>query len=42
MGTLILAVTTLFLYSIGTAVQALGFRGRISVNKHIHTVNFSW
>lgn len=29
MGTLILAVTTLFLYSIGTALQALSFRGRV-------------
>ena len=38
MGTLILAVTTLFLYSIGTALHALGFRGRITTNKHILTV----
>lgn len=29
MGTLILAVTTLFLYSIGTALQALSFRGKV-------------
>lgn len=38
MGTLILAVTALFLYSIGTALQALEFRGRIHVNKHAVTV----
>lgn len=38
MGTLILAVTTLFLYSIGTAFQALGFRGRINVNQNVVTV----
>lgn len=35
MGTLILAVTTLFLYSIGTALQALTFRGRVAVNTRI-------
>ena len=29
MGTLILAVTSLLLYSIGTALQALSFRGRV-------------
>ncbi|SFM11731.1 cytochrome C assembly family protein [Marinobacter zhejiangensis] len=29
MGTLILAVTSLFLYSVGTALQALSFRGKI-------------
>jgi ABC-type uncharacterized transport system permease subunit len=29
MGTLILAVTSLLLYSIGTALQALHFRGRV-------------
>ena len=29
MGTLILAVTSLFLYSVGTALQALSFRGRV-------------
>ncbi|MGQ7275551.1 cytochrome C assembly family protein [Marinobacter sp. V034] len=32
MGTLILAVTTLFLYSLGTALQTLVFRGRIKQN----------
>ncbi|SFR74809.1 ABC-type uncharacterized transport system, permease component [Marinobacter daqiaonensis] len=38
MGTLILAVTTLFLYSIGTTLQALSFRGRISISKSVVTV----
>lgn len=32
MGTLILAVTSLFLYSVGTALQALSFRGRVHTN----------
>lgn len=32
MGTLILAVTSLLLYSIGTALQALSFRGRVRSN----------
>ncbi|MDX1597019.1 MAG: cytochrome c biogenesis protein CcsA [Marinobacter sp.] len=35
MGTLILAVTSLFLYSIGTALQALSFRGRVHTNEAI-------
>jgi ABC-type uncharacterized transport system permease subunit len=38
MGTLILAVTSLFLYSIGTALQALQFRGRIQANLAITTL----
>ena len=32
MGTLILAVISLFLYSVGTALQALSFRGRVHTN----------
>lgn len=32
MGTLILAVTSLLLYSVGTALQALSFRGRVGSN----------
>lgn len=35
MGTLILAVTTLFLYSLGTALQTLVFRGRIKPNRSL-------
>ncbi|WP_111497458.1 MULTISPECIES: cytochrome C assembly family protein [Marinobacter] len=35
MGTLILAVTTLFLYSVGTAFQTLIFRGRIKANSNL-------
>lgn len=38
MGTLILAVTSLFLYSIGTALQALSFRGRVHTNLAITTL----
>lgn len=38
MGTLILAVTALFLYSVGTALQALHFRGRITSNLAITTL----
>ncbi len=38
MGTLILAVTTLFLYSIGTALQALSFRGRVHTSIAIVTL----
>lgn len=38
MGTLILAVTTLFLYSIGMTLQALNFRGRIDISKQVVTV----
>ncbi len=38
MGTLILAVTALFLYSVGTALQALHFRGRITSNLGITTL----
>ncbi|MEX0605415.1 MAG: cytochrome c biogenesis protein CcsA [Marinobacter sp.] len=38
MGTLILAVTTLFLYSIGTALQALSFRGRVNTSVAIVTL----
>lgn len=37
MGTLILAVTTLFLYSIGTVLQALSFRGRVAVSRTVIT-----
>lgn len=33
MGTLILAVTTLLLYSIGTSLQALAFRGRLPADR---------
>lgn len=35
MGTLILAVTSLLLYSIGTALQALSFRGRVHTSTAI-------
>jgi ABC-type uncharacterized transport system permease subunit len=35
MGTLILAVTSLLLYSIGTALQALSFRGRVHTSAAI-------
>lgn len=35
MGTLILAVTTLLLYSIGTALQAQAFRGKLSPERSI-------
>lgn len=38
MGTLILAVTTLFLYSVGTALQALKFRGRITLNRRVSLI----
>lgn len=38
MGTLILAVTALFLYSVGTALQALHFRGRVQSNLAITTL----
>ncbi|WP_404368797.1 inner membrane protein YpjD [Marinobacter sp.] len=38
MGTLILAVTTLFIYSLGTALQALSFRGRVHLNAGIVTL----
>ena len=38
MGTLILAVTSLFLYSVGTALQALHFRGRVQSNIAITTL----
>ena len=38
MGTLILAVTALFLYSVGTALQALHFRGRVKTNLGITTL----
>jgi ABC-type uncharacterized transport system permease subunit len=38
MGTLILAVTTLFLYSIGTALQALSFRGKVHTGKPVITL----
>lgn len=38
MGTLILAVTSLFLYSVGTALQALHFRGRVHSNIAITTL----
>lgn len=38
MGTLILAVTTLFLYSIGTALQALSFRGRVHTSLGLSTL----
>lgn len=38
MGTLILAVTSLFLYSIGTALQALSFRGRVHSSVAITSV----
>ena len=38
MGTLILAVTALFLYSVGTALQALHFRGRVHTNLAITTL----
>ncbi|MDY6814709.1 MAG: cytochrome c biogenesis protein CcsA [Pseudomonadota bacterium] len=38
MGTLILAVTSLFLYSVGTALQALHFRGRVQSNLAITTL----
>lgn len=35
MGTLILAVTSLLLYSIGTALQALSFRGKVHTSRAI-------
>ncbi|MDX1754453.1 MAG: cytochrome c biogenesis protein CcsA [Marinobacter sp.] len=35
MGTLILAVISLFLYSVGTALQALSFRGRVHTSPAI-------
>ncbi|QSP96283.1 cytochrome c biogenesis protein CcsA [Marinobacter salinisoli] len=38
MGTLILAVTSLLLYSVGTALQALQFRGRFHSNLTVTTV----
>ncbi|OEY66884.1 cytochrome C assembly family protein [Marinobacter sp. X15-166B] len=38
MGTLILAVTSLLLYSIGTALQALSFRGRVHAGVAITSV----
>lgn len=38
MGTLILAVTSLFLYSVGTALQALQFRGRVQTSRAITTL----
>lgn len=38
MGTLILAVTALFLYSVGTALQALHFRGKVQGNLAINTL----
>ncbi|MBS3803120.1 MAG: cytochrome c biogenesis protein CcsA [Oleiphilaceae bacterium] len=38
MGTLILAVTTLFLYSIGTALQALSFRGKVHTSNAVITL----
>ncbi|MBE0486008.1 inner membrane protein YpjD [Marinobacter sp.] len=38
MGTLILAVIALFLYSVGTALQALHFRGRVQSNLAITTL----
>jgi ABC-type uncharacterized transport system permease subunit len=38
MGTLILAITSLFLYSVGTALQALHFRGRVQSNLAITTL----
>src|SRR5690554_8134660 len=38
MGTLILAVTALFLYSVGTALQALHFHGKVQSNLAITTL----
>ena len=38
MGTLILAVTSLLLYSVGTALQALSFRGRVHTSIAITTL----
>ncbi len=38
MGTLILAVTTLFLYSVGTCLQALRFRGRVQTSVAVTTL----
>lgn len=38
MGTLILAVTALFLYSVGTALQALHFRGNVQSNLALTTL----
>lgn len=38
MGTLIIAVTTLFLYSIGTVLQALRFRGRVHTGTAVITL----
>src|SRR5690606_41196766 len=38
MGTLILAVTALFLYSVGTALQALHFRGKVETSLAITTL----
>ena len=38
MGTLILAVTALFLYSVGTALQALHFRGKVQSNLALTTL----
>lgn len=34
MGTLILAVTTLLLYSVATSLQALAFRGKLPADRH--------
>ncbi|MEC7432706.1 MAG: cytochrome C assembly protein, partial [Pseudomonadota bacterium] len=38
MGTLILAVTALFLYSVGTALQALHLRGKVHSNLAVTTL----
>ncbi|WP_323752425.1 cytochrome C assembly family protein [Marinobacter sp.] len=38
MGTLIIAVTALFLYSVGTALQALHFRGKVETSLAITTL----
>lgn len=38
MGTLILAVTTLLLYSVGTALQALSFRGKVHTSVGVITL----
>ncbi len=38
MGTLILAVTALLLYSVGTALQALSFRGRLHAHVAVTTL----
>ncbi|MFV8571685.1 cytochrome C assembly family protein [Marinobacter sp. SBS5] len=38
MGTLIIAVTALFLYSVGTALQALHFRGKVETSLAVTTL----